>query len=584
MNVKRKFTAFAAAFLLLLFATPSSAALEFETDTEVRDATYNTEPTQSLEAGVPDGIPEEMLETEGETTRAQFLTMLVNLANPELDTVQSTSFPDVPENAYYALQVSWAKANGIINGTAAGVLEPDTPLTRNEASVMAARLAKAMGCDAAPLSSRTLLACADAAQVPLYARRAVKWCMENGILTASEKGFEPKGTMNHKEAVDMILALGCWLQNNGPVVRTIPASAVVQATEQHAALQNRINAIAKKYGAVGLSIAYIKDGHVSDTFAYGEAVRGVSAMTADTKVRAASISKVLVGMAASLSAEEGTMTLDTELDTYLGFPIHKAQEGDHITVRSVLTHTSSLRAPEDVSRSYEGMKTRLMSSSATREVCSGNLENWLYNNYAFSALGLAVERANSCTMDELLGHYLYRPLSIDAAFRTGSVSDTKKLAVLYRADGSTGLSYQEMLKAIDDELPGTDGSGFAGGLTISAYDLGKIVALLAGDGKYEGAQYLSPSIVSTLESHGDKAVSGGFYQCQPLRLRANTYGQSRLFYHTGSAYGAYNLMCYNPDTGCGVVVLTSGASGKKDAAGIYAVCGEISNLLFAANP
>lgn len=352
MNVKRKFTAFAAAFLLLLFATPSSAALEFETDTEVRDATYNTEPTQSLEAGVPDGIPEEMLETEGETTRAQFLTMLVNLANPELDTVQSTSFPDVPENAYYALQVSWAKANGIINGTAAGVLEPDTPLTRNEAAVMAARLAKAMGCDAAPLSSRTLLACADAAQVPLYARRAVKWCMENGILTASEKGFEPKGTMNHKEAVDMILALGCWLQNNGPVVRTIPASAVVQATEQHAALQNRINAIAKKYGAVGLSIAYIKDGHVSDTFAYGEAVRGVSAMTADTKVRAASISKVLVGMAASLSAEEGTMTLDTELDTYLGFPIHKAQEGDHITVRSVLTHTSSLRAPEDVSRSY----------------------------------------------------------------------------------------------------------------------------------------------------------------------------------------------------------------------------------------
>ena len=359
---------------------------------------------------------------------------------------------------------------------------------------------------------------------------------------------------------------------------------MVQATEQHAALQNRINAIAKKYGAVGLSIAYIKDGHVSDTFAYGEAVRGVSAMTADTKVRAASISKVLVGMAASLSAEEGTMTLDTELDTYLGFPIHKAQEGDHITVRSVLTHTSSLRAPEDVSRSYEGMKTRLMSSSATREVCSGNLENWLYNNYAFSALGLAVERANSCTMDELLGHYLYSPLSIDAAFRTGSVSDTKKLAVLYRADGSTGLSYQEMLKAIDDELPGTDGSGFAGGLTISAYDLGKIVALLAGDGKYEGAQYLSSSIVSTLESHGDKAVSGGFYQCQPLRLRANTYGQSRLFYHTGSAYGAYNLMCYNPDTGCGVVVLTSGASGKKDTAGIYAVCGEISNLLFAANP
>lgn len=572
------------AVLLLLSAMPSAVALEPETDAETEDVPYDAELSWCMENDVLDGIPEEMFETEGETTRAQFLTMLVNLANPELGTVQSTSFPDVPADAYYALQVSWAKAKGIVNGTAAGVLEPDTPLTRAEAAVLTARMAKALGRDASPLSSCTLLACADSAQVPLYARKAAKWCMENGILTASEKGFEPKGTMTHTEAVDTIYAFGCWLQNNGPVVRTIPASAVVQATEQHAALQKRISAIAKKYGAVGLSVAYIKGGHVSDTFAYGEAVRGVSAMTADTKVRAASISKVLVGMAVSLSAEEGTMALDTELDTYLGFPIHKAREGDRITVRSVLTHTSSLRAPENVSRSYDGMKARLMSSSATRKVCSGNLGNWLYNNYAFSALGLAVERANSCTMDELLGRHLYRPLSIDAAFRTGSVADTNRLAVLYRADNSTGLSYEEMLRTVEDELPGTDGSGFAGGLTISAYDLGKIVALLAGDGKYEGTQYLSPSIISTLETHGDKAVSGGFYQCQPLRLRANTYGQSRLFYHTGSAYGAYNLMCYNPDTGCGVAVLTSGASGKKDAAGIYAVCGEISTLLFAANP
>lgn len=56
-------------------------------------------------------------------------------------------------------------------------------------------------------------------------------------------------------------------------------------------------------------------------------------MTADTKVRAASISKVLVGMAASLSAEEGTMTLDTELDTYLGFPSTKHRK--ETTLQSV---------------------------------------------------------------------------------------------------------------------------------------------------------------------------------------------------------------------------------------------------------
>ena len=34
----------------------------------------------------------------------------------------------------------------------------------------------------------------------------------------------------------------------------------------------------------------------------------------------------------------------------------------------------------------------------------------------------------------------------------------------------------------------------------------------------------------------------------------------------------------------GVVVLTTGASGTKDAYGIYAVCGEISQLLYQSQP
>ena len=43
----------------------------------------------------------------------------------------------------------------------------------------------------------------------------------------------------------------------------------------------------------------------------------------------------------------------------------------------------------------------------------------------------------------------------------------------------------------------------------------------------------------------------------------------------------YNLG-YDPDTGDGVVVLTMGADGGKDAYGIYAVCGEISRAVYNA--
>ena len=66
----------------------------------------------------------------------------------------------------------------------------------------------------------------------------------------------------------------------------------------------------------------------------------------------------------------------------------------------------------------------------------------------------------------------------------------------------------------------------------------------------------------------------------PLRLRFDIYGRDRLYYHTGSAYGVYNLLSYDPDTGDGVVVLTMGAYGKKDQHDIYAVCGEITQAVY----
>ena len=197
---------------------------------------------------------------------------------------------------------------------------------------------------------------------------------------------------------------------------------------------------------------------------------------------------------------------------------------------------------------------------------------------------MAVELAEQRTLDEILYESLYGPLNIDAAFYTGEIERTDLLAEIYREDDSMGLSLASQQSRVSDGIPGSDGITFAGGLTISAYDLGKIVALLANDGVYEGGRYIQPEVIAGLEQHRDARIAGGFYQGQPLRYRTWAYGQSKLYYHTGSAYGVYNLISYNPVTRAGVVVLTTGASGAKDAYGIYAVCGEISQLLYQSQP
>ena len=59
------------------------------------------------------------------------------------------------------------------------------------------------------------------------------------------------------------------------------------------------------------------------------------------------------------------------------------------------------------------------------------------------------------------------------------------------------------------------------------------------------------------------------------------YGREAIYYHTGSAYGFYGLISYDPDTGDGVVVFTTGASGAKDGYGVYSVCSQVAKAVYS---
>lgn len=54
----------------------------------------------------------------------------------------------------------------------------------------------------------------------------------------------------------------------------------------------------------------------------------------------------------------------------------------------------------------------------------------------------------------------------------------------------------------------------------------------------------------------------------PLDYTENIYEEEKLYFHTGSSYGVYALLSYNPVSKNGVVVLTTGALGQCDSYGI----------------
>lgn len=341
----------------------------------------------------------------------------------------------------------------------------------------------------------------------------------------------------------------------------------VPTNNSAASAQEAVDTAAKKYGAVGVQVAVIKNGKVTKTYNYGYATKKIVPMTDDSKIRIASVSKVVVGMNAMKMQEEGIVDLDTNIGTYWGVTPYKKT-----TLRQLLTHTSYLR-----DNSYVGTKSGT-ANQLKSSACYRSSNAWLYNNYGLGMAGSTLEVAAGKTLNSYANEKFFSPLGIDATFTSGNLKDTGKLATLYYPSDSVARS---AASAKNYKARGVGGNTayFAGGLTISAKDMAKLTAILANDGMYDGKRYLSAESVKTMETQYCSAYARGhsFKQCIPLRYQTNIYGQNKLYYHLGTAYGTLSFMGYNPDTKNGVVIISTGASDTYDSFGTFNICADIAN-------
>ena len=367
------------------------------------------------------------------------------------------------------------------------------------------------------------------------------------------------------------------INEKGLIVRTILTSEELEARKGQ--LQPMIDEILKKYGTISAGIALIEDGEVTNTWEYGYAVKDSVLMEPDTKIRIASITKVIVAMNIFKLQDEGILDIDETIGNYWGFEIANPQYPEiPITLRTILSHTSSIADAEG----YTNIDDRLRRNNVFRGVKPFAESSYSYCNYAFAVGGATMEKAADRTIYDISEEYFFEPMGIDASFAGGRLENSELLASLYYAGGSMARSRETMQGLMGHNIPGENGTFFPGGLCISAKDLAKMICILVNDGVYQGNRYLSEESVATMEEQFCMADLHGAQvtQCFPLKYLNDIYGENSLYFHTGSAYGAYTLFSYNPNTKNGVVVLTIGASGMCDENGIYSVCGEVSEFLY----
>lgn len=202
----KKFLSFAAIvmvmFTLMLVASSAANNTPF---TDVPDNSWYTEYVNYC-------YTENLMKGSSETTfspnmtvdRSQIIQVLANMSG--FDAAQykgTTPFPDVKASDWFAPAVEWAKQNNIASGTDKGTFNPKGALTREQLAQFIYNYAAFVGMDT-EFDVNAISSFNDASTVSNWAKNAVAWNVEQGVLTGSNNNLMPKKTATRAELAVII--------------------------------------------------------------------------------------------------------------------------------------------------------------------------------------------------------------------------------------------------------------------------------------------------------------------------------------------------------------------------------------------
>ena len=176
---------------------------------DVRQADWYYEPVGYVyERGLFSGMSAHQFSPGLTMNRAMLMSVLHRLAGaPEV--TGGPVFTDVPDGRWYAQAVRWGAAQGITSGAGAGTFNPGGNITREQAVAMMYNYAvKYMGLSVG--SGADLSRFQDQDRVSEWARTAMSWAVENGIISGVRSGdvltLEPRRSATRAEMATMLRA------------------------------------------------------------------------------------------------------------------------------------------------------------------------------------------------------------------------------------------------------------------------------------------------------------------------------------------------------------------------------------------
>ena len=167
-------------------------------------------------------------------------------------------------------------------------------------------------------------------------------------------------------------------------------------------------------GVPSAEVAIVRDGQLVLDKAYGRANEGLPARP-DLPYQIASNSKQFTAMAILLLRDQGKLSLDDPVSKY----VPGITEGDKITIRELLSHTSGLQDfwPQDYLFSDMTVPTtpqHIVDKWAKKPLDFEPGTRWQYSNTGYVVAGMIAEKVSGESLLTFLQKHVFQPLAIHA--------------------------------------------------------------------------------------------------------------------------------------------------------------------------
>ena len=336
-----------------------------------------------------------------------------------------------------------------------------------------------------------------------------------------------------------------------------PGLTLAQSISQTA--QNSLQA----FNIPGIAVVAVQDGQV--ILAEGFGVRDLQTgqpVTADTLFGVASHTKAFTAAALAVLVQQGKLNWDDKVVQHLPeFRLSDEAISQRITIRDLLSHRTGLGLGAgdlmiwpDTDKTPEQILAGLAQVPLAKDLRQG----FAYNNLAFVAAGLLIERVCGMAYHQFVAQHFFQPLNMQH-----SVVGLSQLNPAHDNIAVGSIEYQGTLHPFP--LDYLEDFAAAGATLASANDMGKWLQALLNEGKSaDGQAIIAPEqlaqmwqLITPLPVAAKAGLQSTHFRGYGMGWFVKDYHGVKQIYHSGGILGMLSLTTLVPEKNFAITVLTN---------------------------